>query len=171
MNSNARSLRLQFTNYTNPHRLENPLNESTALDLARLAAHCMKIPIFAEIVRKSNYTCLIRKEGGGRKTCKWINTNKLMAKGFNGVKTGMTYSAGPCLVSSYKDTDHEFIMVVLCCKTPADRWFKVMNMKNNAMKILKEKNTKLPQIKEITIKGRLSKTKLKNKTKLSKSFM
>lgn len=31
----------------------------------------------------------------------WVNTNKLLDKGYNGVKTGVTDNAGPCLSSSY----------------------------------------------------------------------
>ena len=33
---------------------------------------------------------------------KWKNTNKLLDQGFEGIKTGHTETAGPCLASSYK---------------------------------------------------------------------
>ena len=41
------------------------------------------------------------------------NTNKLLEDGFDGIKTGITESAGPCLAASYKD----FIIVVLHSKS------------------------------------------------------
>ena len=37
----------------------------------------------------------------------WKNTNKLLDKGFQGIKTGITDAAGPCLASSYKTTSDE----------------------------------------------------------------
>ncbi len=41
------------------------------------------------------------------------NTNKLLEDGFDGIKTGITDTAGPCLAASYKD----FIIVVLNSKS------------------------------------------------------
>lgn len=32
----------------------------------------------------------------------WENTHKLLHKGYNGIKTGITSEAGPCLSSSLK---------------------------------------------------------------------
>lgn len=51
----------------------------------------------------------------------WENTNRLLDKGYEGVKTGVTDTAGPCLSSSYRfkaGTPLEFnlIVVVLNCK-------------------------------------------------------
>ena len=41
------------------------------------------------------------------------NTNKLLEDGFDGIKTGITDTAGPCLAASYK----EFIVIVLNSKS------------------------------------------------------
>lgn len=37
----------------------------------------------------------------------WKNTNKLLDKGFIGIKTGITDTAGPCLASAYKKYDSD----------------------------------------------------------------
>lgn len=49
------------------------------------------------------------------------NTNKLLKKGFKGVKTGITDSAGPCLAVAYKDV----VCVILKCRTMERRWEEV----------------------------------------------
>ena len=36
----------------------------------------------------------------------YVNTNKLLAKGWGGIKTGITDAAGPCLASSVKFKDN-----------------------------------------------------------------
>lgn len=41
MNRNAAKLGLKSTFYDSPHGLNNPLNKSTAFDVAKLGAECM----------------------------------------------------------------------------------------------------------------------------------
>lgn len=43
----------------------------------------------------------------------WENTNRLLDDGFEGIKTGITDTAGPCLSAGYKD----LIVVVLNSKS------------------------------------------------------
>lgn len=43
----------------------------------------------------------------------WENTNKLLEDGFEGIKTGITETAGPCLSACYKD----LVVVVLNSKS------------------------------------------------------
>jgi D-alanyl-D-alanine carboxypeptidase len=43
----------------------------------------------------------------------WENTNKLLDNGFDGIKTGITETAGPCLSACYKD----YIIIVLNSKS------------------------------------------------------
>jgi D-alanyl-D-alanine carboxypeptidase len=44
----------------------------------------------------------------------WENTNKLLRRpGFEGVKTGVTVAAGPCLASLFTASNRTFIIVVL----------------------------------------------------------
>ena len=52
------------------------------------------------------------------------NTNKLLEDGFDGIKTGITDTAGPCLAASYKD----YIIVVLNSKSMNERWFEVKKL-------------------------------------------
>ncbi len=136
MNSNAKLLKMENTRYNNPHGLQDPLNQSCAADLARLAAVCMGMPLFAEIVKKHKYSCLVKDENDKYRQCNWYNTNKLLVKGFNGVKTGITPSAGPCLASSYRADGLNLIIVVLGCKTPDHRWHEVVRLKNFAVQAL-----------------------------------
>jgi hypothetical protein len=52
----------------------------------------------------------------------WRNSNKLLSKGFNGLKTGNTPAAGPCLATSLERKDIHLIVVVLNAKTMKSRW-------------------------------------------------
>eukprot|EP00347_Sterkiella_histriomuscorum_P000728 403374734 len=55
----------------------------------------------------------------------WFNSNKLLGvKGFKGVKTGITQTAGPCLCILYENETykHKLITVVLGCKNVDYRW-------------------------------------------------
>jgi serine-type D-Ala-D-Ala carboxypeptidase (penicillin-binding protein 5/6) len=130
MNGNAKELRLRNTYYANPHGLKNFSNKSTASDIAKLAAVAMHDPMFREIVKRRKYTCIGLDEFGNDKVFTWTNTNKLLSKdkSFNGVKTGITPSAGPCLCSSYQNKDFFVIVVVLSCKSPEYRWGEVIKL-------------------------------------------
>ena len=51
---------------------------------------------------------------GNKREVVWENTNKLLRrKGFEGIKTGVTATAGPCLASLYNLEGKSFIIVVL----------------------------------------------------------
>ena len=52
----------------------------------------------------------------------WVNTNKLLLKGFCGVKTGVTEAAGPCLASCYIDKNIRVVIVILGCRGYHVRW-------------------------------------------------
>ena len=93
MNDKARLLGLTGTHFENPNGLDSPGHYSTARDLAVLAAHAMKNPIFAKTVSTKNVTV-------GNRSLR--NHNKLLwqVEGADGVKTGFTKAAGRLLVSS-----------------------------------------------------------------------
>lgn len=55
---------------------------------------------------------------------KWDNTNKLLDDGFEGLKTGITDTAGPCLAANYKS----LIVVVLSSKSMNERWIEVKKL-------------------------------------------
>lgn len=136
MNINAKRLLMNNTIFANAHGLKDPLNKSTSLDIAKLSMACIDIPLLAEIIKKPNYSCVAKKSDGQQKTCVWTNTNKLVTKGFCGVKTGITASAGPCLSACYKDENHCLIIVVLSCKTSLHRWHEVFNLRNHAYELI-----------------------------------
>eukprot|EP00826_Nyctotherus_ovalis_P002875 TRINITY_DN10579_c0_g1_i1.p1 TRINITY_DN10579_c0_g1~~TRINITY_DN10579_c0_g1_i1.p1 ORF type:complete len:294 (+),score=83.98 TRINITY_DN10579_c0_g1_i1:200-1081(+) len=130
MNKNAKILGMLDTSYANPHGLQNPNNKSSAHDVAKLAKSAMKLPLFADIVKKQTYSCLGQDMLSRQKSFRWTNTNKLLTKGFQGLKTGITSVAGPCLASSYKDSETNIIIVVISCKTPELRWTETIKLKN-----------------------------------------
>jgi len=130
MNRNAKILGMFDTNYANPHGLQNFYNKSSAYDIAKLARSVMKFSLFAEIVKKQYYSCLGSDILDKQKIFRWTNTNKLLTKGFQGLKTGITTVAGPCLASSYKDSEANIIIILLSCKTPDLRWTETMKLKN-----------------------------------------
>lgn len=54
----------------------------------------------------------------------WENTNRLLDDGFEGIKTGITDTAGPCLSACYKD----LIIIVLNSKSMNERWIEVKKL-------------------------------------------
>jgi D-alanyl-D-alanine carboxypeptidase len=113
MNANAKSLEMRHSCFGNPHGLPNFRNSSNPYDLALLIAKCLAIPLFLKVVGTQKYSAWITNEGV-KKEILWDNTNKLLRrKGFVGVKTGVTVTAGPCLASCYHNCGKTFIVVLL----------------------------------------------------------
>ncbi len=117
MNARALELGCKHTNFTNPHGLSDPNHYTTVYDLALIAVHALKYPLFQEIV------------GSKGKEIPWSqsfdrylkNTNKLLwiLEGADGVKTGTTNLAGACLVSSASRDGRQLVGVVL---NSTNRW-------------------------------------------------
>jgi len=123
MNKNAANYSLKNTTFANPTGLSNYFNKSTAYDYAKLSMIAMNEPMIREIVNKKSYKCKGLDLFGDEKEFKWINTNKLLDyKNFNGLKTGNTPSAGPCMSATYQDPSVNLICVSLGCKSSEDRW-------------------------------------------------
>ena len=125
MNRYARALGLYSTNYANPHGLGHKNNKSTAADQGKLSAIAMQDPPFRDIVNKKTYTCTALDYAENEKVFTWKNTNKLLGKGFNGIKTGITPSAGPCLAASYEKNDLHLIIIIIAAKTVDHRFVEV----------------------------------------------
>jgi serine-type D-Ala-D-Ala carboxypeptidase (penicillin-binding protein 5/6) len=98
MNKNCCSLQLRSSFFDSPHGLMNRLNRSTAFDIAKLSSICMGDPRFVKIVSCSKYV-VPKAISGNKRTYTWENTHKLIGPGCNGIKTGITNSAGPCLAT------------------------------------------------------------------------
>lgn len=92
---------MRQSTFGNPHGLPNFKTASNPYDVALLIARCLQIPLFSQIVSTASFSTWISNEGV-KKEVIWENTNKLLRrKGFVGVKTGVTVTAGPCLATCY----------------------------------------------------------------------
>lgn len=49
----------------------------------------------------------------------------LLKEGYDGIKTGITPTAGPCLAASIKKDGFRVIIIVLSCCSMESRWFEV----------------------------------------------
>ena len=49
----------------------------------------------------------------------------LNSPGYNGLKTGITDAAGPCLAASYEKGNAHYIVILLCSKSMEARWEEV----------------------------------------------
>ena len=118
MNNLARDLQLTCTHFKNPHGLTYKRNVSSARDAAVLSAAAMKDPVFREIVNCREYSAEVSGSDNEITRQVWKNTNILLSEGFEGIKTGVTSSAGPCLCAYYE----KYIIVLLHCKSMHSRW-------------------------------------------------
>lgn len=127
MNKTAKALGLEGTNYANPHGLPHVKNRSTARDVGLLASVALKDPLFAEIVNTQLYSCYVLQSGtqAPYRKMKWCNTNRLLEKGWEGVKTGITMTAGPCLCASARRKETQLVVTVLGSKSMDRRWIEV----------------------------------------------
>lgn len=115
MNTKAKSIGANNTNFKNPHGLTAKDHYSTAYDLAIITREAFKIGEFSEIANAKNY------RGNREEYNYYINKNKTLweYKGGDGVKIGYTKDAGRCLVSSAKRNEMRLIAVSL----NAPNWF------------------------------------------------
>lgn len=126
MNQLASSLGLRGTSYQNPHGLSIKKNYSTARDVGTLAIAALRLPGFREVVNARTHTCVIGNKKRPDRTVTWENTNKLLLlPGFDGVKTGVTEAAGPCLCASVRKGDVRLVLTVLGARSMEERWVEV----------------------------------------------
>jgi D-alanyl-D-alanine carboxypeptidase len=135
MNETAKDLGLLHTYYANPHGLVNPNNYSTAVDQAKLTFLLLKQNYVKEIVNTRVHNCKIEQANGFIRAVTWENTNRLLCReGWNGVKTGITTAAGPCLSAYYKNRDGDFIIILLCSISMEIRWIEAPKLVDYAIK-------------------------------------
>lgn len=142
MNENAKALGLSNTFFCNPHGMSDTLNKSTAFDIGKLSIHCMQNPMFSSIVKKMKYLCTGKDLIGNPKKYVWLQTNRLLNKGFNGIKTGTTNTAGLCLAASCNTQTAKLIIIVLACKGQYHRWQDVVELKDWALNKLDSQEIK-----------------------------
>jgi D-alanyl-D-alanine carboxypeptidase (penicillin-binding protein 5/6) len=119
MNRRAAALGLADTHYANPIGLDQRGNYSSALDLATLTRHLLRIPTFARIADSRS------AELASVHPPRRIETiNKLLevAPWVNGVKTGHTFGALYVLVGSGRRKGVELIAVAIGAPSDEDRF-------------------------------------------------
>ena len=114
MNSKAKQIGLNNSNFVTPHGLDDPNHYTTAYELAILTNYALNNKTFLEIVKTKTTTVNC---GNNIKTIS--NTNELLGnyEGVYGVKTGFTFGAGRCLVTACKRNNLDIIVVVLGADT------------------------------------------------------
>ncbi len=146
MNARAIELGCKHTNFTNPHGLSEPNHYTSVYDLALMAVHALKYPLFQEIVSSKE-----KEIPWSQSFDKYLkNTNKLLwiLEGADGVKTGTTNLAGACLVSSASREGRQLIAVVL---NSSNRWVESARLllwgfeKTECLKVIEAKET-IPDI-------------------------
>lgn len=118
MNSRAKEIGLEDTNFVTPSGLHDENHYSTAYDMAMLTREALKNDDFREICG----TKRAKLKFGNPPYERWlVNTNKLltMFDGCIGVKTGFTDEAGRCLVSAAEKNGVTLICVTL---NASDDW-------------------------------------------------
>ncbi|MCP4849745.1 MAG: D-alanyl-D-alanine carboxypeptidase [Verrucomicrobiaceae bacterium] len=88
--------------FTNPHGMDHleKLPHSSAADIARLAIYALGKPSFTFFCSQKERKVAVHGQEGVRHFM-IKNTNKLLGKdGIDGIKTGLTRRAGPCLAIS-----------------------------------------------------------------------
>ncbi|MBP2634867.1 MAG: dacB 3 [Firmicutes bacterium] len=127
MNQKAISMGAIHTHFENPHGLSAPNHLSTAYDLAAITRYALINPTFSQLVstKETAIEWLDRKGNSHNRNLR--NTNKLlwMLADADGVKTGTTNQAGPCLISSATRDNQKLIAVVL---HDHSRWYDSMQL-------------------------------------------
>lgn len=111
MNRKAAELGMEWTRFANASGLNADNHYSTARDMAKLAAACLKQETVAKI-------CATRTATFGTRT--FVNHNRLLSlyDGCVGMKTGYTQRAGRTLVSAAKRNGQTLVAVTL--NAPSD---------------------------------------------------
>ena len=123
MNRRAADLGLANTHFDNPHGLDGAEHYSSAADLAKLTRIALQNRTFAEMVATRELTVK-----GSKLVYPLRNTNPILGRpGVEGVKTGQTDGAGPCLVSAIRRDGHRLIIVVLASANRADETLRLAN--------------------------------------------
>lgn len=130
MNTKAIEIGATGSHFVNPNGLHDDGHVTTARDLGLIATYAMKIPEFADIVKKTRLT--IAPTNKQPEVRVYNNSNKLLwAEGskykmnykgstinikydiVTGVKTGFTNKAQQCIIASAKDGEKEMLAVIL----------------------------------------------------------
>jgi D-alanyl-D-alanine carboxypeptidase (penicillin-binding protein 5/6) len=112
MNRAARQMGATGTHFANSHGLPHALHYTTARDLAKMACHAVRLPVFNEVVA-TRFRRIARLQGKEPRMLR--NHAKFLwyYAGADGIKTGYTVAAGRCFVGSATRDGWRLISVVL----------------------------------------------------------
>lgn len=112
MNQKALELGMENSHFVNPAGFDDPLQYSTARDLAKLSKAAITNPLIAKIV---NTKTTVVNDVSGIKTHYLENVNKLLGtvNGIEGIKTGQTQGSLEILISKTTRNNNSIIAVVL----------------------------------------------------------
>lgn len=132
MNQLAKKCGAVNSTFKNPHGLDEDGHLTTAIDLARITAHAMKNPDFAEIVQTKTATI-----SGVEYKRVLHNKNRLLRTldGCVGVKTGFTRKAGRCFVGASKVDGMTTVCVVLNCGPMFEESAALMQAASNEFRL------------------------------------
>lgn len=113
MNKKAKAIGMTATHFVTPNGMHDSSHYSTARDMAKLAAYCMRNATFRGYVKTETMRMKWVTPHGKHIMCR--NENKLLRlyDGVNGIKTGYTDPALGCLASSYSKNGVSYIVVVM----------------------------------------------------------
>ncbi len=116
MNEKCEELGCKDTHFENPDGIYSENQYSTAIDIYNITKCAMAIPLFSNIVSKSEYSCF------GDERDPMITTNKMIDvkrggeyyhPNVRGIKTGSIKKAGRCLVSRAQKQNEIYTAVVM----------------------------------------------------------
>lgn len=121
MNSKAKEIGCENTNFKNPSGIHDENHYSTAYDLSLIAKHAMQFQTIKDIVQKTVYNLPKTDKYNGDNRI-FYNTNLLLSHHSpddyyypyaTGLKTGYTNPAKDCIIATAKKDDLELIAVIL----------------------------------------------------------
>ena len=127
MNEKARRIGCKNTHFVTPNGLDGKdsggVHRTTAADLCRIMAYCIRNPDFLEIVQTDQKTIINQK---GTRSYVLYNHNALrkMIDGIIAGKTGFTGDAGYCYVGAYKKEEEVYTFALLACGWPGNKGYK-----------------------------------------------
>ncbi|MEU6444051.1 serine hydrolase [Streptomyces sp. NPDC047046] len=115
MNAEAQQLGLKGTHFDSVDGINEGNGHSTARDLAKLGQRAMLQPVFAEVVKNTQYKTEAPAANGHTRYYTWNNTNELLSTydGALGVKTGSGPEDGYCVVFAAERDNRTLIGVIL----------------------------------------------------------
>ena len=127
MNQKAAELGCENSHFITPNGLdaedEGGIHSTTAYDLSRIMAYCIRNEEFLEITRADSRQV---SDLDGSRTYSLQNHNALlsMMDGALSGKTGFTADAGYCYVGAYRSGEHTYTFALLACGWPNHKDYK-----------------------------------------------